>query len=101
MHVDLAALSSKKNLRSCLPYQYLTGADFSEVNQAVAMKHQGQLLFRNPFLFLVFQRFSMNSVTANSWPEPRTPAFFGASRSSLRRTSSQGNCSQMQVPVWR
>ena len=36
---------------------------FSEENQAVAMKHESQLLFRIHFLFVVFQRFSTTTVT--------------------------------------
>jgi hypothetical protein len=36
---------------------------FSEENQAVAMKHESQLLFRIHLLFVAFQRFSMTAVT--------------------------------------
>jgi hypothetical protein len=38
---------------------------FSEENQAVAMKHESQLLFRIHFLLVIFQRFSTTIVTAD------------------------------------
>jgi len=57
----------QKNTFGQQPFELLTNTlperMFSEVNQAVAMKHESQLLFSNLFLFVVFQRLSTNTVT--------------------------------------